>query len=125
MILNQCRYFGIKPKTPKSNSKYALHNLCGIQHFYSQSVIDHVLYCFKLRVVGRCEKWGRGNSDMEGITCPRPALVGIGLIVYEISSMTWLSDSRSILQYGKNIEILDIETNQSLFSHEAPKMHWK
>ena len=39
----------------------------------------------------------------------------------EISSMAWLSDSRIILQYGKNIEILDIETNRSLFSHEAPK----
>ena len=48
------------------------------------------------------------------------ALDGIDLDC-EISSMTWLSDSRIILQYGKNIEILDIETNRSLFSHEAPK----
>ena len=48
------------------------------------------------------------------------ALDGIALDC-EISSMTWLSDSRIILQYGKNIEILDIETNRSVFSHEAPK----
>ena len=48
------------------------------------------------------------------------ALDGVALDC-EISSMTWLSDSRIILQYGKNIEILDIETNRSVFSHEAPK----
>ena len=48
------------------------------------------------------------------------ALDGIDLDC-EISSMTWLSDSRIILQYGKKIEILDIETNRSVFTHEAPK----
>jgi hypothetical protein len=48
------------------------------------------------------------------------ALDGVALDC-EISSMKWLSDSRIILQYGKNIEILDIETNRSVFSHEAPK----
>ena len=48
------------------------------------------------------------------------ALDGIDLDC-EISSMTWLSDSRIILQYGKSIEILDIETKRSVFTHEAPK----
>ena len=48
------------------------------------------------------------------------ALDGVALDC-EISSMTWLSDSRIILQYGKKIEIVDIETNRSVFTHEAPK----
>merc|ERR1719464_442805 len=48
------------------------------------------------------------------------ALDGVALDC-EISRMTWLSDSRIILHYGKHIEILDIKFNRSLFSHEAPK----
>ena len=39
----------------------------------------------------------------------------------EISSMSWLNESGIVLKYERKIEILDVKSNQIVFTHEAPK----